>query len=101
MICFFLSIKDNSDLDGCYIAFCTQFVNSNLEDPSKLEGIYPTLTRNCFYYSDNNNCLTCVKANFGSKKRDINNFCFCCQREREREREREKERDREIDPTKL
>ena len=81
MICHFLSMKDNSDRDECYIACCTHFVNSELEDPSKLEGIDPPLTRNCFCYSDDDNCLTCVNANFGSKKQDINTFCFCCQRE--------------------
>ena len=74
-------MKDSSNRDECYIACCTQFVNSELEDSSKLEDIDPTLTRNCFYYSDDDNYLTCVNVNFGSKKRDINTFCFCCQRE--------------------
>lgn len=78
LICNFLSIN----YDRFFVACCTQFVNSELEDASKLEGIVSTLPlSNCFYYSNDGKCFTCVKINFGPVKRDINFYCFCCLRD--------------------
>ena len=69
------------DLENCFIACCTKFIQIKFQDPKQDIDFTRALTRNCFYFDNNgiddndNMRVTCINASFSDKK-NINDFCF-------------------------
>ena len=69
------------DLENCFIACCTKFIQIKFQDPKQDIDFARALTRNCFYFDNNgiddndNMRVTCINASFSDKK-NINDFCF-------------------------
>ena len=70
----FMIMKVIIDLENCFIACCTKFIQIKIQDPRQDIDCTKALTRNCFYFDNNgidvndNMRITCVNASFSDKK---------------------------------
>ena len=62
------------DLENCFIACCTKFIQIKFQDPKQDIDFTRALTRNCFYFDNNgiddndNMRVTCINASLVIKK---------------------------------